>query len=1398
MNDFIANAESLGAAHHFVWDRTRAIRNDFSIQQMTKVPDLEIAIDCYERIARFHILSLHQLAQPEKPYDKYDNYQEREQLDRTLLSLMQYYDDVKGRLVCPNEAEFRAYSIIFQAQNPNPDVEDRVNAWGPKMRSNPRVRKALELYSAAGNIIDPQGPLKAGAVHPVAREDWAAFLALVHSNGVSYLMACVAEMYFNFMRKCALNAIWRGFLPSATKQVDDFTLELLTDLLGFDDDEQTEAFCQRFGCEFKESPTGPYLDLHSIKGRTFPTATGGITDQAFSERLVEIKRMGRTFPAVINGLSVGESQRQGLVEEMDENSMEEDEDSLFVPDHPVNGSRFAQPTSLGDNKALTTSPFASTSDASRPVVTASQPWSFSAAPANPSGSFASTAQPVASQGAATATANPFMFGQPSTAASESFTNAKPAANPFASFGQPSAAMKPSPFGPQPTSISQTSDGGSQPTRLFDFAKPSSPPMSTANEGPSASTQASSFSFTPSDGATPSSQGAPSLFAPIATSAFTSPTPATSGISWGASSTSPFAPSKPASPPATASPSFAPPKTTSPPASTATFFNSTPAPPTNSSTLLAPAKQPPPELNKPAAGGDTIIEPAPSTGLGSSLLNQGDQSGSSPFKFGSTANNDSPRGAPQLPSFNSASFPQPSAETGNLPSVSTSSAPPVAEPKPAPLSAPASKPSFTFATQPNQPRKPSPLSQSFSAIDESAKPNQLSSSAQLNEPASPFKSNLRPQTQLAPLAKPAPVPVRSKEEIFQGLAREVMSDVDVGFIRQYVEFYARQTILNVYDELYMESLQQLADNFRKETLSQRYGKRWRDICWKRRLVRQGIEKRRRAKSIQSAREQKKKLAAETSAVDSFLKSVREPKSSSSRFTKSQQSASQESPNTDRLKTSKVSKAGDHVDQSGRVSKPQVPASRDTPLGPDLFKSQGSQSAHNFPNTPARNNYFRLRALGINPNGTSSVKTAARKRTREDSEEGTFDASPVPRKSRTPPQPILGSSIRPTTTASLAQSENGSVGNRRSISTNSPLSKNEQDDEELFARARAARAALSESATWYRSEVQKDEAQQREEMGRSLNTPSMQRAREAARLRASQSTMTFSSSVASSSATPRVPAYRMRESMFVPREQYGKAVEKAKEMAEARSHTPQQQAAQHHASMAPMSHVPSFNLQNATHSSYPPTSSQMPNVIPDSFGSQPPPQFANVGQHSSMPGNYTAGNSTQIAEAIYKSMMPSGPPDTQYSQTNGFVAPDSIMNPAALNGTGAEHSFIDPSLQNWNGNNANGGQGEVESVVDTEVDEEDEEEGYGYDEEEGGGYAQQQRLQEFFDEEEYDEEEEEGEEEWDEDDMDDETDEEADPILQRVNQYRNAPKKEVLGPSIIKSGTGTQDDAFELSD
>ena len=268
LDNVVGGEERLAMVHKFVWDRTRGIRNDFSIQQVTKEEDVRIAADCFERIARFHILSLHQLSNPENLVgEHFDAHQEREQLNNTLLSLMYYYDDYRGRQNFGNEAEFRAYCIIFELQSQHPDLEDRMQSWPQDLLKNPRIGTAFKLYSAAGDTLYDQGPLKPQAPFDIAQGNAAGFWNLLKSKSVTYLMACVAEIYFGQVRFIALQGLWKSIKrapASMQAKVQDWTAEELTKLLGFDEEEQAFKFCEQYNLGFKSSDAGgQYLDFTS-------------------------------------------------------------------------------------------------------------------------------------------------------------------------------------------------------------------------------------------------------------------------------------------------------------------------------------------------------------------------------------------------------------------------------------------------------------------------------------------------------------------------------------------------------------------------------------------------------------------------------------------------------------------------------------------------------------------------------------------------------------------------------------------------------------------------------------------------------------------------------------------------------------------------------------------------------------------------------------------------------------------------------------------------------------------------------------------------------------------------------------------------------------------------------
>ena len=270
MAEVVGGSEPLAKTHKFVWDRTRAIRNDFSIQQVTKVEELRVAISCFERIARFHILSLHQLSKSNEDGIDFDAYQEREQLNNTLLSLMYYYDDSRHKLVSPNEAEFRAYCIIFEIQDQRPDLEDRAQNWPVEILKDQRVQTALRIYAAAANASDRQGPLQPQASNLIAQANISRFFNLVQSPAVPYLMACVAEIYFNQVRRTALDVIWRAYKVKrgGSSRTEDWVLDDVKNALGFDNADQAQTFCEEHGFTVSEKENGePYVDLGSVVGK---------------------------------------------------------------------------------------------------------------------------------------------------------------------------------------------------------------------------------------------------------------------------------------------------------------------------------------------------------------------------------------------------------------------------------------------------------------------------------------------------------------------------------------------------------------------------------------------------------------------------------------------------------------------------------------------------------------------------------------------------------------------------------------------------------------------------------------------------------------------------------------------------------------------------------------------------------------------------------------------------------------------------------------------------------------------------------------------------------------------------------------------------------------------------
>lgn len=1110
-NEVVANASALGRVHHFVWDRTRAIRNDFTILQVSSADGLRCAVDCLERIARFHIVSLHQMAGVKEKDFQYDWQQDREQLDRTLVSLMQYYDDSRGKLPLPNEAEFRAYLIVFQLQDP--DLEDRVQNWPEDLVKHPSIRKAIKLYAAAGNTSSLQGPLRPPATLPIAQQNWQRFWNLIASNRTSYLTACVAEINFNLIRRVALQALTKSLNQRATA---DFTTEELCEVLAFDNEAETEAYLETYNVTFEDRDDKRYADISVLKSRHVLPEPSPPPPKQYKSEMVEGKRLGRCLPAVISGMSFKEAQANGLVDENEIAPIEENmNDEMIGSEANGNSQEEEQPVNDGESLFM--------------------PDSRKGKAKTPSIDFDAPTTSIFGQTTAPPATGSLSFGKPSSG----------------TFGAASGQSA-SPFGPsqndsKPTSFNFLGGGSNSATSgaafnpstspsngLSPFAKPPSPAKEQSPFG------ASGFGAAAQEDAPKPSSGGFN-FLPTGNTENKKEQPPTSLFSQPAKSRGPPKPfledtdDSPSSSPrlGDAAPTF-------PPAATA---EAKPAAPTIQFTPFTP----------PAAN------------------EHGPKKTSFP-SFGQPAEGATQGGS--APSF------QPKPSTTSFAPPKPDATPPSQPPKPS------STPSFNLASGKdstasarrgsgsdhfNKPAHPSPLAQSFTAAADSSETSEAPSQAPSKiEKAAP--SSLFPKVN-APSALPRSKPAEPKQPIIapepdfatviSEIARSITLDPGLGLFDQYIDFYVGKVVTDVQETLYFERVNAQADKFRINALSHRYGKLWRELCRRKRLARQGRERRRRTQ--QRLLESRSQASETASIADSgsvlgrsqagsimgskltrqeevdqmFQQSVASGRWSKKAKQEEQAKVGSKRPTSSHSmdsfaephgSTHKRLKSTSHVEDSGRVSK--APTSH--PCNGALKRSSFRETLTDNPPVASttKSNYFRLKALG-RAHVYDLAPTHPRKRHHAEVAGSPVGAPKSPAGS--PPQ-----RASPTVTPVSSRQRQPSTSSIKSRKT-------AEDTDAVIGRARAAREALRDGGGLFHPGSGESDPLRRSTGSQAVyESPSLERARLEARLRASQSGTDFGSS-----RREDVPAYRLRESKFVPREQYGRAIDRAREMRESRS-------------------------------------------------------------------------------------------------------------------------------------------------------------------------------------------------------------------------------------------------------
>ncbi|KAI9811411.1 MAG: hypothetical protein M1826_003175 [Phylliscum demangeonii] len=307
MDEVVGGDKPFRKTHAFVWDRTRAVRRDFTLQNAEELPteDLVRAIEAFEVIARFHVQALHTMADPEARAADFSAHNEREQLDKTLYSLMQFYDICHHRNErCAHEAEFRVLYILRNLQDAK--VAELIMALResrPELMEDPKLQAAADLQGlGSGSRLD-QGPLAPPCTLKVVQANFADFFRVVASPRVSYAAACVAEGQFDFVRRHALHAMRRAYRFKPTRE--DVTLEHLVGMLGFDDPVQARRFIGSTGMSLVDRARDGKVVLVLTSGPDELNRPRDVRPQMFSRR-VERKAHGRPLSSLVRGQSVRE------------------------------------------------------------------------------------------------------------------------------------------------------------------------------------------------------------------------------------------------------------------------------------------------------------------------------------------------------------------------------------------------------------------------------------------------------------------------------------------------------------------------------------------------------------------------------------------------------------------------------------------------------------------------------------------------------------------------------------------------------------------------------------------------------------------------------------------------------------------------------------------------------------------------------------------------------------------------------------------------------------------------------------------------------------------------------------------------------------------------------------
>ncbi|XP_076858543.1 germinal-center associated nuclear protein [Brachyhypopomus gauderio] len=205
--------------YDFVWNRTRGIRKDITQQHLCD----PVTVSLIEKCTRFHIHCAHHLCQ--EPMMSFDAKINNENMTKCLQSLKEMYQDLASKEVyCPNEAEFRQYSVLLRLNEG--DILREVQQFRKEVRDSAEVKFAVQAFAALNS------------------NNFVRFFKLVKT--ASYLASCILHRYFNQVRRTALKALNIAYTVGSQRSTT-FPVDDLVRMLMFRSPSEATDFLQQYG-----------------------------------------------------------------------------------------------------------------------------------------------------------------------------------------------------------------------------------------------------------------------------------------------------------------------------------------------------------------------------------------------------------------------------------------------------------------------------------------------------------------------------------------------------------------------------------------------------------------------------------------------------------------------------------------------------------------------------------------------------------------------------------------------------------------------------------------------------------------------------------------------------------------------------------------------------------------------------------------------------------------------------------------------------------------------------------------------------------------------------------------------------------------------------------------------